>query len=227
MDESETLRALLAGMGVGAHLVAPLARYGELLLEANRRFNLTGADTPEELAPHLFDSLTAAAFVEDPLVDIGSGGGLPAIPLAIVTGVRVTLIEATSKKAAFLEAVLDKLDLEGTVIPQRAELAGRDPTLRERFASATARGVSSAPAVLELALPFLRQGGRAVLQRGRMDARERDALIDAARMLGGEFAEDVPAGGERRIILVQKMGPTPARFPRRPGVPEKRPLCFS
>lgn len=227
MEERTALEALLAGAGVETRLAGPLAQYGALLLETNRRFNVSGADTPEELLPHLLDSLSVVPYMHGPLVDVGSGGGLPAIPLAIAAGVEVTLIESTTKKAAFLEAALGTLGLPGHVIPQRAELAGRDPGLREQFACGTARAVSSAPTVLELVVPFLRVGGTAVLQRGRLDERERNAVRDAAPMLGAELAQEIELDGERRFLLVKKIAPTPQRFPRRTGVPEKRPLCLS
>ena len=226
MEERASLRALLESAGVDARLLDPLAHYGALLLETNRRFNVSGADTPEELLPHILDSLSIVPYVRGPLIDVGSGGGFPAIPLAIAAGVPVTMVESTTKKAAFLEAALGTLGLEGRVVPQRAELAGRDPALREQFACATARAVSSAPTVLELTLPFLRIGGTAVLQRGRLDDRERNAVTDAAPMLGGALAEEVVLDGERRVLLVRKVAPTPERFPRRTGVPEKRPLCL-
>jgi 16S rRNA (guanine527-N7)-methyltransferase len=227
MLEHGALATLLAQVQVDARCIEPLAHYGALLLETNRRFNLSGAETPEELLPHLLDSLSVAPFVEGPLVDIGSGGGLPAIPLAIATGAEVTLVEATTKKAAFLEAALGTLRLRGHVVPQRAELAGRDPALREHFACATARAVSSAPTVLELCVPFLRVGGTAVLQRGSLNDRERNAVMDAAPMLGARLEQEIVLEGERRILLLKKVESTPQRFPRRTGVPEKRPLCFS
>jgi 16S rRNA (guanine527-N7)-methyltransferase len=173
------------------------------------------------------DSLTLVPYVQAPLLDVGSGGGLPAIPLAIATGFPVTLVESVTKKAAFLEAAIGTLHASGQVIPQRAELAGRDPDLRERFGSATARAVSTAPTVLELVVPFLKIGGVAVLQRGKMDERERNAVIDAAPMLGAELVEEISLQGDRRILLLRKIAMTPSRFPRRPGVPEKRPLCLS
>lgn len=227
MDDRAALRRLLEQGGADPGFVDALAHYGELLLEMNRHFNLTGASTAAELAPHILDSLTLVPYIQAPLVDVGSGGGLPAIPLAIVTGVPVTLVESVTKKAAFLEAAIGTLGLNGRVIPQRAELAGRDPELREKFGSATARAVSSAPTVVELVVPFLKVGGVAVLQRGKMDPRERNAVVDAAPMLGGELAEEVSLNGERRILLIRKTAATPARFPRRAGVPEKRPLCFA
>ncbi|HTU83857.1 MAG TPA: 16S rRNA (guanine(527)-N(7))-methyltransferase RsmG [Candidatus Acidoferrales bacterium] len=218
--------ALLEAAGVEARLLAPLAQYAFAILESNRRFNLTGAKTAAELVPHLIDSLSVAPYVREPYVDVGSGAGLPAIPVAIATGARVTLIESTAKKARFLESAMRQLRVHGEVIAERAEVAAHEDRFRERFASATARAVSAAPTVAELVLPLLEAGGVAILQRGAMDARERTALEDAALMLGGEMERELALEGERRILLVRKTGSTPQRFPRRPGVPEKRPLCF-
>lgn len=220
------LSELLAAAGIDDALVERLARYGELVLEATKRFNLTGAKTPEEFAPHIVDSLTIAPFIERSLVDVGSGGGLPAIPLAIATGIPVTMVETTVKKARFLESVLAELGLAGSVVAERAEVAGHDPALRERFFTGTARAVSSGPTVAELLLPFIEPGGKAVLQRGTIDQREHRALEDAALMLGAEIEEERMLDGERRVIVVRKSGSTQTRFPRRIGIPEKRPLCF-
>jgi 16S rRNA (guanine527-N7)-methyltransferase len=219
------LEPLLEAAGVEARLVAPLARYGALVLDANRTFNLTGAKTAHALVPHIVDSLSVVPFVADTLVDVGSGAGLPAIPVAIATGVRVTLIEATGKKARFLQRMLETFGLAGEVVAERAEAAARDARLRDAFASGTARAVATAPAIAELLLPFIKPGGVAILQRGRMDARERAALADAALVLAAEVGEEHALAGERRIVLVRKSGPTPLRFPRRTGVPERRPLC--
>ncbi|MEO6913188.1 MAG: 16S rRNA (guanine(527)-N(7))-methyltransferase RsmG [Candidatus Baltobacteraceae bacterium] len=227
MEERSALAELLRSARVSKDLIERIAQFGAAVLEANRRFNLTGAKTPPDILPHLLDSLTIVPYVSGPLVDIGSGAGLPAIVLAIATGIEITLIESTTKKAVFLETMLDELDLRGRVVPQRAELAGRDPALREYFACGTGRAISSAPAVAELLLPFLRIGGVAVMQRGAFLAGERDALVDAAPMLGGEVTEEIPLEGERCILLIRKAAQTPPRFPRRIGVPEKRPLCFT
>ncbi len=221
------LTALLEAGGVPPELRDRLARYGALLLEANQRFNLTGAKSAVELAPHLLDSLTIAPNVRAPLVDIGSGGGLPAIPLALATGIPVTLVETTQKKARFLAEMLDTLALAGEVVAERAEVAAHHERLRERFVSGTARAVSSAPTVAELLLPFLAVGGAAILQRGTMDERERHALADAALMLGGQVEREEQLDGERRVIVLRKIAPTPSRFPRRIGIPEKRPLCVT
>jgi hypothetical protein len=159
-----------------------LARYVELLLACNRVLNVTGARDEAEVWEHIDDSLTLAPYVRDPHVDIGSGGGFPAIPLAIICGVRVTLIESIAKKARFLQESCSELGVEG---------------------------------------------GTALLQRGRFPDRERCAVSDAALVLGAEIgAEHTLAGSEeKRILLVHKRLETSARFPRRAGVPEKRPLC--
>ena len=220
------LRALLEAGGAPNEHLAKLVRYGNAVLDANRQFNLTGARTPEEFAPHILDSLTVLSHVRRSLADVGAGSGLPGIPLAIVTGVPVTLIETTGKKARFLTQILTDLGLRGGVVAARAEVAAHDPALREHFATGTARAVASAPTVAELLLPFIAVGGAAVLQRGAIDDRERSALADAALMLGGMLESETQLEGDRRVIVVRKTAPTPTRFPRRTGVPEKRPLCF-
>jgi 16S rRNA (guanine527-N7)-methyltransferase len=224
--DDETLRAALQAAGVDANVAERLATYGTLLLEANRKVNLTGAKDPAALLPHLLDALTLANDVTESLVDIGSGGGLPGIPLAIVTGARVVLIEPTAKKAAFLERALLELGLQGEAVAERAEVVARDVRYREQFAFATARAVSRAPTVAELTVPFLRLGGRALLQRAIMESRERQALEDAAPMLGATLVEERELEGDRRILILEKTHPTEQRFPRRNGVPEKRPLCL-
>lgn len=225
-DRAEMLHRLEEAGLVGPYLER-LSAYGTMLLEANRRFNLTGAKTADDLVPHLVDSLTIVPFVDGMFVDIGSGGGLPAIPVAIATGADVTMIESVVKKTVFLQSVLDELGLKGRVIAERAELAAHDPALREHFQAGSARAVSTAPTVAELLLPFLAIGGRAILQRGTLEQREREALTDAALMLGGRVVEERELEGDRRIVVIEKVEPTPQRFPRRAGVPEKRPLCLS
>lgn len=219
------LERLLETTSLTAGARERLIRYAALVLEANARFNLTGAKTPDELAGHLLDSLTVLPYVRMPYVDVGSGAGLPAIPIAIETGDPVTMIESSRKKAGFLRSALATLELEGYVVAERAETAGQDPELRERFASGTARAVAGPSAVAELLLPFIAVGGAAILQRGTFDAAERRSLEDALLMLGGRLEREEPLEGNRRILLIQKIKPTPSRFPRRPGIPSKRPLC--
>ncbi len=224
--EDEALHDALVAAGVGGEVAARLAAYGALLLEANRKVNLTGAKDAAGLLPHLLDALTLVNDVTDSLVDVGSGGGLPGIPLAIATGARVVLIEPIAKKTAFLERALLELGLDGEAIAERAEIVARDVRFREQVAFATARAVSRASTVAELTVPFLRLGGRALLQRTIMEPRERQALEDAAPMLGATLIEEREVDGNRRILVLEKARLTEQRFPRRNGVPEKRPLCL-
>lgn len=226
MGVAEELSAELRAAGVGADLTQRLAAYGALLLEANRRVNLTGAKDAAALVPHLLDALTLAGDVAESLVDVGSGGGLPGIPLALATGARVVLIEPSAKKAAFLERAIRECGISGEVACERAEVAGRDERRREQFAFATGRAVGSAPTVAELTLPLLRVGGWALLQRGAIEPAERIALEDAAGMLGAVVFEERSLGGDRRVLVLEKRAPTAQRFPRRNGIPEKRPLCW-
>jgi len=201
-----------------------LAHYTRLVLEANARFNLTGAKNETEFASHVADSLTVLPYVVGPYIDIGSGAGLPGIPVAIASGVETTLLEATAKKAKFLTETIETLGLNVRVIGARAEDAGRDPKWRERFRSATIRAVASAPAALELAAPFLALGGLAILQRGATEPGEAGALSVAAAELQCAVESEVRLVGQKRLVLVRKAGATPNRFPRRAGTAQKRPV---
>lgn len=219
------ISAALEARQIAPAIAARLGHYGMLVLEGNRKLNLSGAKTPEAIVEHLLDSLTVLPYVEGPYLDIGSGAGFPAIPVAIATGLAPTLIEATVKKAHFLESLPDALGMSATILAERAETAAHQTELREAFSSVTCRAVTSASASLELTLPFLQAGGVAVLQRGGIEPAERTGIEDAALVLGGRLEDEIALEGRRRILLVRKIAPTPARFPRRPGVPDRRPLC--
>lgn len=224
LPNPEALAALKAAC-VPDDLAVRLAVYTQLVLDANRRVNLTGAKDGTAFATHILDALTLQDDVVGPLIDVGSGNGLPGIPLALATAARVTLLEPIKKRAAFLRSAIGALGLDGEVVAERAEDASRDPVYRERFATATARAVASAPTVAELTVPFLALAGRALLQRGGLEPTERNAVADAALVLGAELVEERVIDGERRILILEKRAPTSPRFPRRNGIPAKRPLC--
>jgi 16S rRNA (guanine527-N7)-methyltransferase len=226
---SAALSAAFATLAVEESVARRLEQYVGILLERNAALNLTGAKDVASALDHVRDSLRLLPYVREPLVDIGSGGGFPAIPLAIASGLRMTLVESVLKKARFLEEVVKELDLPVTVRAGRAEDAARDLALRETFASATARAVASVTAVLELTVPFLSLGGIAVLQRGSLSAQETAAAADAALVLGARVEGTVPSADEddkRCLLLVRKTAATGQRFPRRAGIPTKRPLCW-
>jgi 16S rRNA (guanine527-N7)-methyltransferase len=179
------------------------------------------------------DSLAALPYLPletEKLVDIGSGAGLPGLALKIVRPrIKVTLIESINKKATFLSQTATRLALtDVTVCPRRAEEVGQDPLFREQFPVATARAVASLAVLLELALPLITVGGRLLAYKGPGLADELAAAQRALAELGGEVAEIQEfslAGGERRsLAVVAKVAPTPAKYPRPPGRPAKRPL---
>jgi 16S rRNA (guanine527-N7)-methyltransferase len=204
---------------------ARIDRFRKLVLDRNRKVNVTAARDEQSLAAHVEDSIAIAPFIVSPYVDVGSGGGFPAIPIAVVTGAQTTMIESVAKKARFLREAADELELDALVLCERAEDAARDPQHRERYASATARAVGSATTVLELTVPLLAPGGLAVLQRGEAAEGEARAVADACLVLGAQVERVVAQDGARRLLLVRKIAPTGDRFPRRAGMPSKRPLC--
>lgn len=234
---SAEIARVVADVTDDARIRASLERFVSLLLERNAAMNLTSARDPDAVMVHVRDSLGLVPHVGATHVDIGSGGGFPGLVLAIATRKPTTLVESLAKKAAFLREVVLDLGLAVDVVCDRAEDVGRNPAFRERFATATARAVAGVTTVLELAIPLLEIGGRALVQRGRFTALERASAHDAALVLGaeiaGEFAVDddgevsevPPVGDGRRLVVVAKRFATGPRFPRRAGIPAKRPLC--
>lgn len=173
------------------------------------------------LLPHLGSAAT--------LIDVGSGGGLPGLPLKLARPeLAVTLLEANHRKTAFLTAAAGRLQLEGVeVVTARAEEAGHDPLFRERFDLATARAVAPMASLVELCLPFLRVGGRLLAMKTDAELETRAAL-PAIELLGGRLDQIAAAPSAARahgqVVIVAKVSPSPALYPRRAGVPVKRPL---
>jgi 16S rRNA (guanine527-N7)-methyltransferase len=169
------------------------------------------------------DALRARPLIGESLpelvVDVGSGNGSPGIPLAIDYGRPVTLLEAASRKAAFLRRVVAELGIEAPVVAERSEHYARAAG-RDRFDLVLARALAPPPVALELCLPLARAGGRVVLWTGEID---RDAIDEVAVQLAARVSRIEPSGG-RRLVEVAKLGATPERFPRRPGMAAKRPL---
>ena len=205
-----------------------ILRYAELLLEWNRTISLTGAQTLEQIEGLIADAdaLIAASWNGiATVIDIGSGGGLPAVPLAVtMPQVRFTLLEANARKCAFLEHVAATLGLSNVVVAGgRAEQLGHRPALREQFDRAISRAAARPEVLLELALPFVRTGGDLVAQVSPLDPH---LLEPAARLLGGGPPRlEYPAGSGSALLVVPKLASTPSRFPRRTGLPGRKPLA--
>ena len=214
----------------GCDLVAGQPRFAEyaLLLES-----WTGLLSGPAL-PLIEDSLTLLSHLEDArtVVDVGSGGGMPGLPLKLARPeLQVTLLESDRRKAAFLVHAAARLDLELDVVAERAETAGRGP-LRDSFDLAVSRALAGPVSVLlELCLPLVRPGGRLLAMRTAGDVgqdRELETAAAAAEALGGgrPVVRTAPSAARERgaVLIVPKLSPTPSAFPRRPGVPNRRPL---
>ncbi len=215
---------------------AAFERYADLLVACNQEFNLTAITDPHGIeVKHFLDSLSALLALrcapDARLIDVGSGAGFPGIPLKIICPhLRVTLVEATGKKAAFCRRVVDELGLQGVqVLHARAEQVGHDPAHREQYDWALARAVARMPVLLEYLLPLTRVGGCALAQKGEDAPAEAHAAGRALALLGGRLQRLVPVelpgvAETRYLVLCDKVASTPRQYPRRPGVPVKKPL---
>ncbi len=231
--------ALAIGVPLDRSQTDALDRYRDEIVEQNRRFNLAGPlDSTEVERVLILGSLDLIPLIEaadpDPirLIDVGTGAGIPGIPLKIALGRRVdmTLLDSNGKKASFLSRVIEILGdpIAGTsVVNARAEDAGRAVEHREAYDYVTARAVGSVRMLAELCLPFARVGGIVLLPRGRNWEDDAKEALGAIAAVGGRLRPFDAAARETGIgstIVLEKVAPTPPRFPRRVGVPGKRQL---
>jgi 16S rRNA (guanine527-N7)-methyltransferase len=215
------------------------ADYQRELIEWNQRVNLTSIVDPDEIQRrHFLDSLTcvlgAPELFSAPgtrLIDIGSGAGFPGLPLKIAyPTLQATLTEARGKRVTFLQHILEVLGIcDVNVINERAEILGQAPEFRDKFDIVVARALAEIPVLVELCVPFLRLGGILIAPRRGDLSTEGAAALSAIQKLGGEVLEPrtVTLSGlddGRGLFLVRKVSPTPEQYPRRPGIPAKRPL---
>jgi 16S rRNA (guanine527-N7)-methyltransferase len=233
------------GVDLSAEQVGQLKRYRDLLVEYNKTTNLTAVrDVPgidrrliiESL--RLVEPLRCLPRIDEvgrrSLLDVGTGGGLPGMVLAIACPeFNVFLLDATGKKVAFLDLAVRELGLANTTaIHGRAEELGHQPRYRNGFDAVSARAVSSLPALLEIGLPLLRTGGHLLLPKGAEIADELAAAEVAANILGGkieavDFLLDSGSTIDTRLVVVRKTVTTPSAYPRRSGIPSKSPLGYS
>jgi 16S rRNA (guanine527-N7)-methyltransferase len=228
------------GIELGDGQLARLDQLGAALREGNKRVNLTRITEPAEIETrHFLDSLSAAlpllpalkSGAAPRLVDVGSGGGMPGLPLKIAfPALRVTLVESVHKKADFLRETVAQLGLADVdVVPKRAELAGRDAEHRDAYDWAVARALGKLPVVIELCAPFLSPGGLLVAQRsGDLDAELTQAApaFKALHMWSRvPIRLDLPGLEGHGLVVGEKYAATPDAYPRRPGMPRKRPLA--
>lgn len=224
----------IAAMGIelDAGDAERMRAYLGALLAANERFNLTAVTDPAEAwVRHVQDSLTLVPFLASAdakrVIDVGSGGGLPGLPLAIaMPDARFTLLEATGKKAAFLEETIAALGLRNArVVNERAEVAGQDHhEHRAHYDAVVARAVARLNTLAELTVPFAREGGTVLLIKGQQAEAE---VAEAKQSLYRLHAQvvDLHRTATGTVVVIEKPRATPRSYPRAPGEPKRKPLA--
>ena len=237
--ERLNLGALKLGLQLSPKQLEQFNIYYQELLDWNQRVNLTRITGYEEVQiKHFLDSLTVALAwqpltpdADFSLIDVGTGAGIPGIPLKILLpNIRLVLVDSIAKKAAFLHHLKGKLGLDNVeIVVGRAEEIAHQPKYRENFDIVLSRGVAPMVTLVELTLPFCLIGGSFIAQKkGAIDP-EISQASKAVSLLGGRLREVKRVNlaeftDERRLVIIDKVMPTPQLYPRRPGIPEKRPL---
>jgi len=198
------------------------------------KMNLTAIESDEEIIlKHFIDSLICSLAIEEEkierVIDIGTGAGFPGIPLKIYYNIwKLTLLEAEKKKILFLKEIVYNLELKNVeIICDRAENLARDNEYRESFDLVLARGVAKSNIVLEYAIPFVRINKIFLAQTGKRSLENWEKTKGIAELLGAEWERIIKLNFDdfnRVLIVFRKKHPTPDKYPRRPGIPEKRPL---
>ncbi len=210
-----------------------LSNFYQLLIEGNNKMNLTALTSPFDVAEkHIADSLHLLPFLPPTgrIADIGSGAGLPGLPLAILRPeLSFILIDSLKKRCGFLQETAEALGLKNVlVLNLRAEEAGREPLLRGECQVATARAVARLAVLCEYCLPLLASGGWFYAMKGDKAEAELSESGNALKLLGGSrgpLLEYTLENGEKRsIVSIQKTAHSSKEYPRRPGIPEKNPL---
>ncbi|WP_162910037.1 16S rRNA (guanine(527)-N(7))-methyltransferase RsmG [Aggregatilinea lenta] len=226
----------LLDLDLGPDLQRAFSIYADELLAWNENVNLTAITAPEAVEMrHFLDSLAVLRAVSLSsgmrVIDVGTGAGFPGLPLRLICpAIELTLLEATAKKTAFLEHIVKRLKLNNVrVLNARAEDAGQMPDQRERYDLVLARAVAQMPVLMEYLLPFCRVGGLCVALKGESAHAETRQAETALQLLGGHLEKIIPVElpqvpETHYLVLVKKVAATPPAYPRRAGMPTKRPL---
>jgi 16S rRNA (guanine527-N7)-methyltransferase len=224
------------GLRLSRTQLSALSLYERELVDWNAHFNLTAIRDPQEIhIKHFLDSLTCLLVLRETtvgrVIDIGTGAGFPGIPIKIIyPKMQLTLVESVGKKAEFCRHVVKILDLPGVeVVQERAESLGQNPSYREQYDWAVARAVAILPVLAEYLLPLVRVGGSMLAMKGESGPAEVHSAERAMRVLGGHLRQLLPVtlpgvAEERYLVVIDKLAATPKGYPRKVGVPAKRPL---
>lgn len=224
------------GLSISDQQIKDFDTYYKMLIEWNEKINLTAITEPQEVAlKHMIDSLTcldSKYFIAGcTVVDVGTGAGFPGIPLKIFRpDLKLTLLDSLNKRLNFLQTVVTQLNMADVQLTHsRAEDAGRAAKLRERYHIAVSRAVARLNVLCEYCLPLVKEGGCFIAMKGAKYQQEVDEAQNAIQKLGGKINDVKPVklpGLEdaRAVIYISKVKATPAQYPRRSGLPEKKPL---
>ena len=239
------MKKLIAGAGklgieFNAGQIKQFELYYQELIEWNEKINLTAITRYSSVqVKHFLDSLTITLALSDQgigrpdfhIVDVGTGAGFPGVPLKILfPKPRLVLLEPTTKKTAFLHHLIRKLELENVeVLNAGAEDAAHLALYREQFDLVLSRAVALLPTLLELTLPFCQIGGRFIAQKKGEFSQEITGAKEAVAALGGKLGQIKKIeldefDDARYLVIIDKICPTPEKYPRRPGLPRRRPI---
>lgn len=219
-----------------SHQIEQFESYYQELVSWNEKMNLTGITERDQVyTKHFYDSLSVAFFMDmnrvQSLADIGSGAGFPGIPLKIVfPHLKLTIVDSLSKRISFLQHVCNELKLEGVeLIHGRAEDVARLPRHRDQYDVVTARAVARMALLNEFCLPFVRKDGMFTAMKGSDPTEELTEAKLSLKELRAELVKVEPfklpvEDSDRHIVMIRKVGGTPAKYPRKAGIPAKNPL---
>jgi 16S rRNA (guanine527-N7)-methyltransferase len=226
----------LLSLDLSSEIQRAFSIYADELLAWNKHTNLTAITEPEDIEMrHFLDSLSVSLAIPfgpgQRVIDIGTGAGFPGLPLRLLyPHMELALLEATAKKTDFLAHIVQRLKLTNIwIINARAEETGQDQATREKFDTVLARAVAQMPVLGEYMLPLCKVGGRCVALKGESAAAEAQQAEQALRILGGHVEKIIPVElpqvpETHYLVVVEKIAATPPQYPRRPGIPSKRPL---
>lgn len=233
IEFEQALAEILAELGIfyNEEMIRRSADYASYLLEENQKMNLTAITVEREMAvKHFADSLCLLKYVDLPqgatLIDVGSGAGFPGMVLKIFrSDLKITLLDSLKKRCGFLTRLAAEIGVDDvTIVWGRAEDAGREAAYRGQFDFAVARAVAPLPVLLEYCTPFIKVNGTFLAMKAKKELGASENALLRLHCRVDAVQRYTLDGDDRTIIPFQKTAPTPAQYPRRAGIPERKPL---